>query len=116
MAPQLARAAWSIMVRDARRAALLTIRTSSRGDGRESVLDDRPHYAAVQVVSAKLDCFAALAMTVSGFPRRQDSAASQLRIKPMAQRFRQRRPCALQPAELLDAISIHPAQFLLDRR
>src|SRR5882724_8124244 len=68
MAPQLARAAWSIMVRDARRAALLTMRISSRGDGRESVLDDRPHYAAVQVVSAKLDCFAALAMTVSGFP------------------------------------------------
>jgi len=52
MAPQFDRAAWSIMVRDARRAALLTIRTSSRGDGRESVLDDRPHYAAVQVVSA----------------------------------------------------------------
>src|ERR1700704_3492264 len=115
MAPQFDRAAWSIMVRDARRAALLTIRTSSRGDGRESVLDDRPHYAAVQVVSARLDCFAALAMTVSGFPRRQDSAASQLRIKPMAQRFRQRRPRLLKLAELLDPSAIHPAQLLLDR-
>jgi hypothetical protein len=29
MAPQFDRAAWSIMVRDARRAALLTMRTSS---------------------------------------------------------------------------------------
>ena len=85
------------------------------GDGREFVLDDRPHYAAVQVVSAKLDCFAALAMTVSGFPRRQDSPAPQLPFKPSAQRPRQRRPRTFQPAELLDGRPIHPAQFLLDR-
>ena len=45
----------------------------------------------------------------------QNSTAPDLPLKPPAQRPLERPPRPLQPAELLDALPIHPAQLPLDR-
>ena len=44
------------------------------------------------------------------------SAADPLRLEPMAQRGRKRRPGLLEPPELLDAIPVQAAQLRLDGR